>query len=372
MKNIAVTGADGFIGKNLYFYLTSNQNLKVFKVTRDTSAADLENILYQCDVVIHLAGANRPIDPVKFSQDNVDYTKNIVDIIGKLRKKKRFIFASSIHVDNIESDYGASKKEAEELLLQAQNSELIDLTIYRLPHVFGKWSKPNYNSVVATFCNQAILGKELTVLEPSKELKLIYIDDLLDLILNDISTDENHQTFRHLQCTYTVTVGELAEKISTLHLGLKGAKVGSTGDGLDRALFSMLASIYTPLELVTDVKVFRDQRGAFAEVLRTSESGQFSFFTAGPSVTRGGHYHNSKVEKFLVVKGFARFRFRNIVTLEEVIIDASSHSPKIVQTPPGWAHDVTNLGDDELICFVWANENFDPLHPDTLTFPIVE
>jgi UDP-2-acetamido-2,6-beta-L-arabino-hexul-4-ose reductase len=254
-----------------------------------------------------------------------------------------------------------------ELLLSDLSKETgSPVAIYRLPGVFGKWCKPNYNSVVATFCHNIVAGIPLQVNDPGKMLRLVYVDDVVDSFIAWMRSPTSGCTFQKVIPEYDVELGELARLIGSFMNGRRTLEIDRVGAGLVRALYATYVSYLSPQQFFYDLPTYRDSRGVFVEMLKTRESGQVSFFTAHPGVVRGGHYHHTKTEKFLVVMGRARFGFRNILTGEVCTVEASGESPRIVETIPGWAHDICNIGDGEMVVMLWANEVFDRDRPDTI------
>jgi len=263
-----------------------------------------------------------------------------------------------------DSPYGASKLAAEQVLLEHHHSVRAPLTIFRLPNVFGKWSWPNYNSVVATFCHNVARDLPIDVHDPRTVLSLVYVDDVIAAFLRCLD-GEPAELFGRVEPVYSVTLGELAARIREFRSCRETLAIGPVGSGLCRALYATYVS-YLPPELFSyDLRKYEDSRGRFVEFLKPADGGQFSFFTAHPGVTRGGHYHHSKTEKFLVTSGQALFKFRNLLTGERFEIRTTGDRPQVVETVPGWVHDITNVGDTEMTVMLWANEVFDRAKPDT-------
>jgi len=361
---VLITGADGFIGKNLCVHL-EDKNIQVLKFLRDSELNLLEEYVYKTDAVIHLAGENRPKDPAAFEATNVGLTKTLCDFVSKFKKNVPIIFASSIHA-GLDNAYGSSKLAAEEALINLDKNLDINLAIYRLPGVFGKWCKPNYNSVVATFCHNLANGLPININDPTTKLKLVYVDDVIDSFVNFLS-NPNSSTgpYCDIDNEYEISLGDLADQISSFKNVKESLVTDDVGTGLTRALYSTYLSYLPVTEFSYEVPKYGDERGDFVEMLKTKNSGQFSYFTAHPGVTRGGHYHHTKTEKFLVVRGEAKFKFKNIITHEKHELIVSGDKPEVVDTVPGWTHDITNIGDTELVVMLWANEIFDRDRPDT-------
>jgi UDP-2-acetamido-2,6-beta-L-arabino-hexul-4-ose reductase len=363
---VLVTGAEGFIGKNLAIRLGELQDFEVIKVVRGDSEDILRAQLANADAVIHLAGENRPKDSNDFKVGNAQLTDKICELLTELELKIPILLSSSTQAAQ-NNDYGMSKRLAETSIENLSELSGNSAAIYRLPGVFGKWCKPNYNSVVATFCYNTAHGLAIRVDDPDYLIKLVYVDDVIDSFIEWLRGPFPSGLSRNtIDPEYEIRLGELAKLIEEFPNSRKSLISERVGTGFLRALYSTYLSYLPPNKFEYSVPCHVDERGAFVEMLKTKDSGQFSFFTAHPGVTRGGHYHHTKTEKFLVIKGNALFRFRHILTNEVFSIDTSGKTLTIVETIPGWTHDITNNGDDELIVMLWANEIFDHDKPDTI------
>lgn len=369
-KKVLITGANGFIGKNLKLYLAERNDIQLISFTRDHSISKLPELLQDVDFIFHLAGINRPQDPKDFAIGNTSLTQTLCDVVAEVAvatgKKIPVLYSSSIQAgfDNI---YGQSKRAAEEALFALQRACGVPVYIFRLNNVFGKWCKPNYNSVVATFCHNIARGLPIKITDPSSDITLVYIDDVIERFIQlmdgaDCNLDANG--FESILPQYTTKVGYLAEQIMTFNKSRSTLVTERVGSGLVRALYSTYISYLPPERFIYDLPQYGDERGIFVEMLKTPDCGQFSFFTVHSQVTRGSHYHHTKTEKFLVLKGVARMRFRHMITGETCEIIVSGNKPQIVDTIPGWAHDITNVGYGEVVVMLWANEVFDRQHPD--------
>ena len=362
---VLVTGANGFVGKNLLVRL-QEEKIKFSTFLRGDSGSDLAMKVNECDFIVHLAGTNRPKNEHDFIDGNANLTKKLADILQKNKLTTPIIYSSSIQA-TLNNPYGASKKIAEDALnaLSITNGNLI--YNYRLPNVFGKWCKPNYNSAVATFCYSIINDLPIKVDNPDTTVKLVYIDDVVsefvDVIRRYKLTEkaDNPQVYP----SYEITVGDLVNQLTLFKESRSSGIIERVGTGLARALYSTYISYFNPSQFSYKLQKHEDSRGIFVEMLKTKDSGQFSFFSAHPGITRGGHYHHSKNEKFLVIRGQAKFGFRNIITDEYSELYTSEDELQIIETVPGWAHDITNVGDDEMFVMLWANEIFDHSKPDT-------
>jgi len=367
---ILVTGASGFIGKNLIVRLNELQDITVLTFVRGDSLTTLPKLVSEADAIIHLAGENRPQDPASFSKVNFELTSALCDAIKKevLASARHIplILASSAHALN-DNPYGRSKLEAETVVQSLAEETNNPCAIFRLPGVFGKWCRPNYNSVVATFCNNIARDLPVRIDDPESQLRLVYVDDVINTFLSTLEAQFVGCIHIDVEPEYTLSVADLESQIRAFSNCRTTLMLERVGTDFTRALYSTYVSYLPEARFSYPVNQHIDPRGVFVEFLKTPDSGQVSFFSAHPGVTRGGHYHHTKTEKFLVIKGEALFRFRHLLTDELVEFRTSGNTPRVVDTIPGWAHDITNLGDDELLVMLWANENFDRDNPDTIS-----
>ncbi len=363
---ILITGANGFIGKNLSVQIKEQQDLECLTFCRGDSQDQLVSAIKQADAVIHLAGENRPDDIAQFDKVNAGLTQQLCELLAEKQMAVPLFFASSIQAEN-NSSYGASKRKGEKAVAAYAEQSGAHVRIYRLPNVFGKWCRPNYNSVVATFCHNIANGHVVHIDNPETQLKLVYIDDVVSEFLRQLRAPVTGLQSAVVVPVYNISLGALAVRIKEFAQSRHTLLSERVGTGLIRALYATYISHLPPSSFAYDVPVYEDARGVFVEMLKTPDCGQFSFFTAHPGITRGGHYHHSKTEKFLVIKGKARFAFRHIITGEFAEIITEGGSPKIVETIPGWSHDITNIGSEEMVVMLWANEIFDRNKPDTIT-----
>jgi len=361
---VLITGASGFIGSNLAAQLAALKGYEVLRYGSGSSLDDLRLAIAEADAICHLAGVNRPDDDSEFARVNTDLTRTLCALLQTSGRRLPIIFASSVHVER-DNLYGASKLAAEQALLRHSAETGSPVYIFRLPHVIGKWCRPNYNSVVATFCHNIIRDLPIHVDDPSYQLRLVYIDDLISMFVRIIEGESVGGPYCEAEPCYPITVGELADQIRAFHVGRQTLVSERVGTGLTRALYATFISHLPPENFAYSLQKHSDPRGTFVEMLKTRDSGQFSFFTAHPGVTRGSHYHHSKTEKFLVITGHARFRFRNVLTQQVHELSTSGDRPEVVETVPGWVHDITNMGDADMVVMLWANEVFDPERPDT-------
>ena len=373
---VLITGANGFVGKNLQLHLAERKDVQVVCFTRDDDLAQLPALLQGVDFVFHLAGVNRPQDPQEFVSGNVDLTQALCQAVGAVAvasgKLVPMVYTSSAQAGR-DNPYGQSKRGAEDVLLATARSHQVPVHVFRLPNVFGKWCKPNYNSAVATFCHNIARDLSIQVNDPAAAVTLVYVDDVIKRfvqVMDGADAAVGPDGFATVAPQYTTTVGELARQIQAFKDSRSSLITERVGTGLVRALYATYVS-YLPVEsFAYTVPQYADPRGMFAEMLKTPDCGQFSFFTAHPGITRGGHYHHSKTEKFLVIKGQARFKFRHMQTGQVHELTTTGDKSEVVETVPGWTHDITNIGADEMIVMLWANEVFDRAQPDTFACPL--
>ena len=364
---VLVTGSNGFLGKNLELHLFEYPDVDIVRFTRDQGLEELSEMLEGVDFVFHLAGINRPHNPEEFAQGNVDLTRALCAAIVRSGRKIPVVFSSSIQAA-LNNPYGLSKQAAEQALFELERSFAVPVYVFRLANVFGKWCRPNYNSAVATFCHNIARDLPIEINDPLALLKLVYVDDVVTRfieLLEGAPSARGLDGFEVITPEYSTNVGEVARQIQVFKDSRETLTTDSVGVGFIRALYATYLS-YLPQEFFTyPVPEHKDTRGVFVEMLRTKDSGQFSYFTAYPGVTRGGHYHHTKTEKFLVIRGRARFRFCHMFSGERYERITSGDLAEIIETIPGWTHDITNMGSDELVVMLWANEAFDRARPDT-------
>jgi UDP-2-acetamido-2,6-beta-L-arabino-hexul-4-ose reductase len=369
VMRILITGANGFIGRNLVVTLNKMGRHEVSTFNKETDNNQLPSLVAQADFIFHLAGINRPDNDVDFLIGNADLTADICAAIVASGRTIPIVITSSIQADCANA-YGRSKLKAEMHLMNLYMDSGNQVYIYRLPNVFGKWCRPNYNSVVATFCHNISHGLPIQINDPSAQLNLVHIGAVIGSFIDILVNQPIDKLHVNVVPVYKVTLGELAEQLYKFKNSRETLMTEAVGDGFTRVLYATYISYIAPNDFNYPLVKHEDQRGMFVEMLKTRDSGQFSFFTAHPGITRGGHYHHVKTEKFLVIKGRARFGFRHIVTDEFVEILTSGEQPEIVETVPGWSHDITNIGHDEMVVMLWANENFDRQRPDTVNYKV--
>ncbi|MCG5265393.1 NAD-dependent epimerase/dehydratase family protein [Acinetobacter pittii] len=365
---ILVTGSNGFIAKNLIQFLSEKPEIEILKAHRGTRDQEFEQSVLAADWIIHLAGVNRPLNESEFAEGNTTLTEKIAQILQQANKKTPVILSSSIQVER-DNPYGKSKLGGEQALVALNQAQGNPVYICRLANVFGKWSRPNYNSAVATFCYNVANDLPLQIHDENAVIRLVYVDDVVETFWNILNGQQVEQIFQ-VEPEYQITVGDLAKVLNGFKASRDTLITDRVGTGLTRALYSTYLSFFKPEQFDYSVPKYGDARGVFVEMLKTPDAGQFSYFTAHPGITRGGHYHHTKTEKFLVIKGKALFKFKHVVTGEFYELETQGNEPRIVETVPGWTHDITNIGDDEMIVMLWANEIFDRNKPDTYAMPI--
>ncbi|MBN6529770.1 capsular biosynthesis protein [Acinetobacter pittii] len=365
---ILVTGSNGFIAKNLIQFLSEKPEIEILKAHRETTDQEFEQSVLAADWIIHLAGVNRPLNESEFAEGNTTLTEKIAQILQQANKKTPVILSSSIQVER-DNPYGKSKLGGEQALVALNQAQGNPVYICRLANVFGKWSRPNYNSAVATFCHNVANDLPLQIHDENAVIRLVYVDDVVETFWNILNGQQVEQIFQ-VEPEYQITVGDLAKVLNGFKASRDTLITDRVGTGLTRALYSTYLSFFKPEQFDYSVPKYGDARGVFVEMLKTPDAGQFSYFTAHPGITRGGHYHHTKTEKFLVIKGKALFKFKHVVTGEFYELETQGDEPRIVETVPGWTHDITNIGDDEMIVMLWANEIFDRNKPDTYAMPI--
>lgn len=362
---ILVTGANGFIGRNLIAELNNRGYTEILKVTRKTPISQLEEYIKECDFVYHLAGINRPDDEKEFMEGNFGFTSRLLDLLKKNNNKSPILITSSIQAKR-DNHYGRSKKAGEDLLFDYNKEIGSKIYVYRLPNVFGKWSRPNYNSVVSTFCHNIANDLEIKINDPEADLNLCYIDDILDEFLkalNDNPTIENG--FCIVPTTYNVKLGKLSELIKNFKESRNDLSIPNMEDELEKKLYSTYLSYLPKDKFSYPLKMNVDNRGSFTEFIRTPERGQVSVNVSKPGITKGNHWHHTKNEKFLVVSGEGKIRFRKINSEEIIEYRVSGEKLEVVDIPTGYTHSIVNIGDTDMVTLMWANECFNPEKSDT-------
>ncbi len=364
MNNILVTGSKGFIGKNLLVALKRISDISIFEYDIDSNEEKLEEFIKYADVIYHLAGINRP-EKIEDYSDNVLFTKKIIDLINKNRKKPLVVFSSSIQAE-LDNPYGKSKREAEILLEKWATSTGSVAAIYRLPNVFGKWCRPNYNSAVATFCYNIARGLDIQIIDPDRELKLVYIDDIINEFISLINRNLSEgYHYLAVEPIFTIKITDLVNLIIEFKASRDTLRIPDFSDPFVKRLYAAYISYLPENEFSYEVPVKLDKRGELAELMKSFTFGQIFISRTRPGEIRGNHYHDSKVEKFIVIDGDAVISFRHILKDEIIEYKVSGNDFKIIDIPPGYTHSIKNIGDRDLIVMFWANEIFNPESADT-------
>ena len=360
---VLVTGSNGFIARNLIEHLKRDEEIELYLFSRNDSLNLLEAYIKEVDFIFHLAGVNRPENIGEFYEGNSNLTKIIIDILKLANKITPIVLSSSVQAE-LDNDYGKSKLEAECLLLDYAKETQAKIYIYRLPNVFGKWSKPNYNSVISTWCHNIANDLDIQVNNRDVILDLVYIDDVVKSFIEKLE-GKNDDNYCEIETIYKKTLGEIEEMLYRFKENRKTLIIPNVASGFERALYATYLSYLSTDNFSYELKGHEDSRGTFYEILKTLDSGQFSLSTTTPGIKRGSHYHHTKNEKFLVVRGEALIEFRHIVTNERVSYRVSDKKMEVVEMIPGYTHNIKNIGNEEMVLFLWANENYDNDNTDT-------
>ena len=360
-----MTGANGFIGKNLILGLKNHGFNEILAYDIDTGIEMLDEYCQKATFVFHLAGVNRPKEQAEFAVGNVDFTAVLLDKLKKWGNTCPVLLSSSIQA-KLDNPYGVSKRASEELLLKYSEETGIKVLIYRLHNVFGKWCRPNYNSVVASFCYNIARDMEITVHDTRTRINLIYIDDVVEEMLHALSGKENRKKhFCYVEPVYSLTLGEIVKLLYSFRNSREERTIPNVQDCFTKKLYSTYLSYLADDDFAYELNMHTDARGSFTEFLKTSERGQVSVNISKPGITKGNHWHNTKIEKFLVVSGIGVIRFRRIETGEIIEYNVSGDKLEVVDIPPGYTHNIENLGESDLVTVMWANEVFCSDKPDT-------
>ena len=362
---ILVTGSKGFIGKNLITELKNRGYKNIFEFHRDTDKSLLEKYTKECEFVFHLAGVNRPKNEKEFMEGNFGFTSELLEFLKKYNNKSPILFTSSIQAER-DNPYGRSKKAGEELVFNYSEETGVKVFVYRLPNVFGKWCRPNYNSAIATFCHNIARDLPITVNDPNVIMNLVYIDDVVEEFIKALEGKENRVgKFCEIPIVHKITLGEIVDLIYSFKRSREKLSIPNMSDEFTKKLYSTYLSYLPEDKFSYELKMNVDVRGSFTEFIRTLDRGQISVNISKPGITKGNHWHHTKNEKFLVVKGKGVIRFRKIDSDEIIEYYVSGDKLEVVDIPPGYTHNIENLGDTDMVTIMWANEPFDPENPDT-------
>ena len=341
--------------------------LTIFEYDVDSDPVELELYCKDADFVFNLAGVNRPKDPTEFMQGNFGFTSVLLDTLKKYHNTCPVMLSSSIQAI-LDNPYGESKRAGEELLFDYSRETGANVLIYRFPNVFGKWCRPNYNSVIATFCHNIAHDLPIQVNDPNVLLSLVYVDDVVDELIAALTGNAHCEGDYYIVPTiHTVTLGKVVELLHSFKESRKTLDVPNVGDPFTKKLYSTYLSYLPQNQFCYPLKMNVDNRGSFTEIIRTSDRGQFSVNISKPNITKGNHWHHTKNEKFVVVsgRGVVRFRDMNDPTSKVIEYLVSGENIEVIDIPTGYTHNIENLGDTDMVTFMWCNECFDSTHPDT-------
>ncbi len=382
---ILVTGAKGFVGKNLIATLNNirtgkdksfglSEDITIYEYDIDSNPALLDAYCTDCDFVFNLAGVNRPKDQKEFMEGNFGFASTLLDTLKKHGNNCPIMISSSIQAE-LDNPYGQSKKAGEDLIFSYGGETGAQVYVYRFPNVFGKWCRPNYNSAVATFCNNIANDLPIQVNNPSVTMRLVYIDDVVaELILAlQGQAHKDEKGYCHVPVVHEVKLGEIVDLLYSFKKSREDRSVPDmTAGGFSKKLYATYLSYLPTDKFSYPLKMNVDERGSFTEILRTADRGQFSVNISRPGITKGNHWHHTKNEKFVVVSGKGLIQFRKIDGDEVIDYHVSGDEIQVVDIPTGYTHNIINEGDTDLVTFMWCNECFDPEHPDTYFLEVEE
>ena len=373
MKHILVTGADGFLGRNLVAKLSMLNGVTVTATDIQTPFEDLRSALKHCDLIFHLAGCNRPANPSEFRTTNRDFTFSLCDALREMNRSPKIVFSSSIQAE-LDNPYGVSKRQAERALIQFGSDSGAVIRIFRLNNLYGKWSRPNYNSVVATFCHNIGNDLPIQISDPARTIELSYVDDVVDAFLAEIPRTESATAITSSTASaipaHCITLGELALSIRAFREMRDTLVVPNLSSTFQRRLYATYLSYVPQLVMETRLLVRNDNRGSLAEFMKSESGGQIFLSRTLPGVVRGNHYHHTKTEKFFVVEGEGLLRMRHIGSEKVMEFHLRGRDYQVVDIPPGYTHSIENVGTGEMVTLFWSSEIFDPEKPDTYFLPV--
>jgi UDP-2-acetamido-2,6-beta-L-arabino-hexul-4-ose reductase len=371
VQTVTVTGSGGFIGRHLVEALERRPETEVVGIEIGASPEALRDALVRSDAILHIAGVNRPEKPEDYDSGNAGFTESLCAELESLGRRPLVVLSSSTQAA-LDNDYGRSKKRAEEVLQAWAARSGASAAIFRLPNVFGKWARPNYNSAVATFCHNAAHGLPLTVNDPQREMRLVYIDEVVQHMLACLDPPPVGCEFREVEPVFGIKLGDLADLIASFPTTRQSLLVPDFGDSLTLRLYATYLSYLDGPDLAYSLRTSVDNRGALAEMLKSPRFGQLFASRTKPSITRGNHYHHTKCEKFMVVEGEAAIRLRDIRGGPVIEHRVQGSDFTVLDIPPGYTHSIENIGEGELVTLFWADELFDPTRPDTYFLPVLD
>jgi UDP-2-acetamido-2,6-beta-L-arabino-hexul-4-ose reductase len=369
VKRILITGGRGFVGRNLAAYLVERKDCETRIFDQENSVEDLKKWLLEADIIFHLAGVNRPLNPLDFEKGNAGLTEQICQFLKKNGRTLKIVFSSSIQAE-MDNPYGASKAKAEKAVRQFGAETGSCVRIYRLKNLFGKWCRPNYNSVTATFCHNIANDLPITISDPARELELSYVDDVVAAFLSEIDERQSASEAGAEIQSYRILLGDLAGIIQAFHEMRTTLTLPDFADRFNRALYATYLSYVPPEARKHSLDIKSDARGSLAEFIKQKHLGQIFVSRTKPGVTRGNHYHHTKTEKFFVVEGDGLIRMRAIEGGPVVEYTVAGSAYQVIDIPPGFTHSITNVGLGEMITLFWSSEMFDPNRPDTYYLPV--
>jgi UDP-2-acetamido-2,6-beta-L-arabino-hexul-4-ose reductase len=365
MMKILVTGSRGFIGKNLIAELKNREDTEVFEFSKETDLGLLDDYCKKADFVYHLAGVNRPKDQSEFMDGNYGFTLKLFESLKKCNNSCSIMVASSTQAQ-LDNPYGISKKAGENLAFEYSKETGAKVLVYRLPNVFGKWCKPNYNSAIATFCHNIAHDLPIHMNDPSVLMNLVYIDDVIAELVCALNGNENKVgEYCEIPVKHTISLGELVELINSFKRSRDERTIPDMSSAITKKLYSTYLSYLPENQFSYELKMNIDPRGSFTEFIKTPDRGQVSVNISKPGITKGNHWHHTKNEKFLVVSGRGVIRFRKVDSDKIIEYFVSGEKLEVVDIPTGYTHNIENLGETEMVTIMWANEYFDPENPDT-------
>ncbi len=372
MRNVLVTGAKGFIGRNLIAHLARREDVRILRYDLGNTETELRSWLGQADVVFHLAGVNRPEQVEEYETGNAGLTSRICEMLRQMGRTPKIVLSSSIQA-LLENPYGVSKRRAEEILRAFARTTGAAISIYRLKNVFGKWCRPNYNSVTATFCYNIAHDLPISISDPTREVELAYIDDVVARLVEELQDAGGPRDgFAPDTIPSTrITLGDLAGRLQAFHETKDNLVIQDFADRFNRCLYATYLSYVEPEILEYGLEVKTDTRGSLAEFVKSQHFGQIFVSRTHPGITRGNHYHHTKTEKFLVLAGVASIRLRHLEREDVIEYHVRGEDYHVIDIPPGYTHAITNVGAGEMITLFWASEVFDPDRPDTYYLEVV-
>lgn len=365
---ILITGSKGFVGKNLIAELHNQgySDLREFDI--DTDSNLLDQYAKECEFIFHLAGVNRPENPEEFMAGNFGFTSLLLERLKNYNNKAPILITSSIQAA-LDNPYGKSKKAGEDLLFDYSLDTNTPVYVYRLPNVFGKWCRPNYNSAIATFCNNIANNLDIKVNDPNVEMNLVYIDDVIKSFIEKLKESDRQENlqrkFEQVEIVHQIKLGEIVELLNQFKQSRHNLQIPNMADLFAKKLYSTYLSYLPTDKFSYPLKMNIDQRGSFTEFLKSTDRGQVSINVSKPGITKGNHWHHTKNEKFLVVSGKGVIRFRKIDTDEIIEYHVSGEQLEVIDIPVGYTHNIENLGETEMVTVMWVNEVFDKERPDT-------